>query len=97
MSWQGVFQPRDTHVVVRQHNLTSESSFDVGHELKPGDLPVFHMRSLFWRKVIGKKDSPWVNEMLEKAMPVKKAAKKDDPKVEKKPRKPRKKVDKGIG
>jgi hypothetical protein len=97
MAYQGVYKRHETHVVVKAFKITSENTLNVGEELDVGSLPVYQMRSLFRRKIIGKKDSPWANEMLEKAMSAKKVVKKDEDKVEKKPKKPRKKADKGIG
>ncbi len=97
MAYQGVYKRHETHVVVKAFKISSEYSLDAGQELDVGSLPVYQMRSLFRRKVIGKKDSPWVNQLLEKSTPVKEAATKEESKVEKKPKKPRKKADKGIG
>ncbi len=96
MAYQGVYRRHETHVVVKDYKIATETYVKVGQKLAVGDLPIHQMRALFRRKIIGKEGSPWVDEMLAREKPVK-SVEKDDPKVEKKPRKPRKKMDRGIG
>ena len=64
MAVQGFYNRVNTHVAVKATRLSSTSMLEPGKVLKPGDLRIFHMRSLFKRRCIGIQNTPWVDAQL---------------------------------
>lgn len=79
MAVQGFYNRVNTHIVVKPVRLSCSSMLLPGHVLKPGDLRIFHMRSLFNRRLIGIDGTPWVINQLGglKVTPIEKKTKKE--------------------
>lgn len=62
------FRPRSgqIYVCVRSVQLASKDIRPAGTEFKLGDLAAHHLRSLYQRRMIGIKDTPWTDMMLER-------------------------------
>lgn len=67
--FQGTFRKGATFVVVKFVRLSSTERLEPGMEVPSEEYPLkqFHLRSLFQRRSIGIKDSPWTKSMLEAA------------------------------
>ena len=66
-NWQGLFKRGLDYVVVRRIKLTEKDVLQPGTIIKWSErtLKIYHLRSLFRRRMIGIEGSSWANSFLQ--------------------------------
>lgn len=67
MVTQGLFKPHGQYVAVKRFRLNSEQELKPGDDVEDFNLRAYHVKSLFLRRIIGFKNSPWANMMISNA------------------------------
>ena len=62
---QGFFRPGLDFVAVKRIKLTSTEFIEPGTAIDKSKIRLFHLRSLFQRRMVGIKGSEWVKRSLE--------------------------------